>query len=65
MNLGGYETKPATFPTFSAKGVRIVLSYNGSYANLKQQLYEGLSRATWHQGPGRHSFNRYVRRKYI
>ena len=46
-NIGGYETKPATFPTFVNKGSRVVIAYNGSYADLKRQLYEGLSRAIW------------------
>ena len=46
-NIGGYEAKPFTFPTFAYKGTRIVLAYNGSYGNLRDQLYEGLSRALW------------------
>lgn len=46
-NIGGFEPAQFTFPTFVYKGTRIVLAYNGSYADLKKQLYEGLARSLW------------------
>ena len=46
-NIGAFETAPVTFPTFIFKGTRIVLDYNGSYSDLKMQLYEGIARALW------------------
>lgn len=46
-NIGSYEQKQFTVPMFVYKGTRIVLGYSGSYADLKEQLYEGLARALW------------------
>ncbi len=46
-NIGSTETRDVTFPTFIRKGNRIALAYNGSYTDLKRQLYEGLARAGW------------------
>lgn len=46
-NIGGYEPTVFTFPTFASRGNRIVLAYNGSYANLIEQMYEGLARVLW------------------
>ncbi len=46
-NIGGFEPRKFTFPTFAYKGTRIVLAYNGSYADLRAQLYEALARVLW------------------
>ncbi len=46
-NIGARETQDFTFPTFAYKGMRIVLAYSGSYADIRFQLDEGLARAMW------------------
>ncbi len=46
-NIGAREPQNFTFPTFAYKGTRVVLAYNGSYADLKSQLDEALARALW------------------
>jgi len=46
-NIGGFEPSQFTLPTFVYKGTRIVLAYNGSFKNLREQLYESLARAIW------------------
>lgn len=46
-NIGLYETEPNTLPTFIEKGTRLILAYNGSYEQLKVQLYEALARSIW------------------
>jgi hypothetical protein len=46
-NIGAFEPAQLTLPTFTTKGTRIVLAYNGSYAEIKRQLYEGLARSLW------------------
>lgn len=48
-NIGSFETSQFSFPTFMAKGNRIVLFYNGNYQNLKVQLYEALVRSVWEE----------------
>lgn len=46
-NIGSYDLQQYTLPTFVAKGNRVVLAYNGSYADLEQQLKEALARSIW------------------
>lgn len=46
-SIGSRETQPLTVPTFVGKGSRMVLHYDGSYKDLKDQLYTGLSRVAW------------------
>ncbi len=46
-NIGAFETHQFTYPTFVFKGTRVVVAYDGSYAELRLQLYEGLARALW------------------
>jgi len=46
-NIGAYEPQQYTLPTFVSKGGRIVLAYNGSYDDLKQQLYNALAQQVW------------------
>lgn len=46
-NIGLYEAEGHTLPTFIAKGTRLVLFYNGNYAALRKQLYEGIAREIW------------------
>ena len=46
-NIGAFEPAQLTMPTFIMKGTRIVVAYNGSYADIKNQLYEGLARSLW------------------
>lgn len=46
-NIGLYQTEHHTFPTFIAKGSRLVLAYTGNYEPLKTQLYEALARSIW------------------
>jgi hypothetical protein len=46
-NIGGFEPTKFTLPTFVYKGTRGVLNYNGSYADLKDQLNESLARSLW------------------
>jgi len=46
-NIGAYDPQQYTLPTFVSKGGRIVLAYNGSYDDLKSQLYLSLARQAW------------------
>ncbi len=46
-NIGSSMSIRYTIPTFTVKGTRIVLAYNGSYEELKGQLEEGVVRALW------------------
>ncbi len=46
-NIGLYETKEYSFPTFITKGTRLVLAYTDNYEQLKAQLYEALARSIW------------------
>lgn len=46
-NIGMYDQGDKTLPTFVSKGNRIVLFYNGSYTDLKAQLYEAIVRSIW------------------
>lgn len=46
-NIGSYESQQYTFPSFVYKARRILITYNGSYDNLKTQLYEAIVRSQW------------------
>lgn len=46
-NIGLYEQEPYTFPTLLKKSNRIVLAFNGSREDLKEQLYEAIARELW------------------
>ncbi len=46
-NIGLYQTEQNTFPTYIARGNRLVLAYTGNYEHLKTQLYEALARSIW------------------
>lgn len=46
-NIGMYEIEEKTLPTFVKTGNRIVLFYNGSYVDLKAQIYEAIVRSIW------------------
>ena len=46
-NVGSADVLDKTLPTFIAKGNRILLAFNGSSTNLKQQLKTAIVRATW------------------
>ncbi len=46
-NIGAFEPLLQTLPTFARRATRVVLAYNGSYADLKCQLREGVARALW------------------
>ncbi len=46
-NIGLFEQESYALPTFIIKGSRVVVSYNGSYEQLKVQLYEAVVRAIW------------------
>jgi hypothetical protein len=46
-NIGYSDQRKTTFPTFTLKGNRIVLAFNGSADNLRDQLGEAIARNTW------------------
>ena len=46
-NIGSFEPEQYTLPTFVVKGNRLVLSFNGSYRDLADQLRESIARYTW------------------
>lgn len=46
-NIGIFEPRQVTLPTVIFKGSRLLLSFNGSYEQLKSQLYEATVRAVW------------------
>lgn len=46
-NIGINDAGAKPFPTFIWRGKRVVVTYNGSYQQLKEQLYVGISRALW------------------
>jgi hypothetical protein len=46
-NIGSFEPALYTLPTLVAKGNRLVLSFTGSYSDLKSQLREGIARNVW------------------
>ena len=46
-NIGSFEPEQYTLPTFVVKGNRLVLSFNGSYIDLNDQLRESIARHTW------------------
>ena len=46
-NIGINESIHFPFPSFISKGKRVVIGFDGSYADLKADLYEALARATW------------------
>jgi hypothetical protein len=46
-NIGLYEQEAYTFPTLLKKSNRIVLAFNGSHNDLKDQLYEAIARSLW------------------
>lgn len=46
-NIGSAEPKDVTLPTFIAKGTRLLVSYNGNYEDLNNQLLEAMVHATW------------------
>lgn len=51
-NIGSSGPQTLTLPTFISKGERIVITYNGSYEELKQQLYAGIARSIWEDQQG-------------
>ncbi len=48
-NIGSFEPKEYTLPTFVSKGNRLLLFFNGSYTDLKEQLKEAIARSIWEQ----------------
>src|SRR5215217_3630902 len=46
-SIGSFEPGDKTLPTFVAKGNRILLAFKGNNADIKEQLYESLVRASW------------------
>ena len=48
-NIGSFEPKEYTLPTFVSKGNRLLLYFNGSYADLKEQLKEAIARSIWEE----------------
>jgi len=48
-NIGSFDNLQYTLPTFVSKGNRAVVNYNGSYADLEDQLYESLARSAWEE----------------
>ena len=46
-NVGMYETSKFPFPSFINRGKRVVLAFNGSYADLRSELHEALARVVW------------------
>lgn len=46
-NIGLFDPGEKTLPTFVSKGNRLVLFFNGSHTDLKDQLYEALARSVW------------------
>jgi len=48
-NIGGSEPVSYTLPTVVLKGNRMVVAYNGSYQQLKEDLREAITRAIWEE----------------
>lgn len=46
-NIGLFETDSKTLPTFTIKGNRLVLFFDGDHEHLKEQLHESLVRSIW------------------
>ena len=46
-NIGMYEPGKYPYPVFANRGKRVVISFNGSYTDLKADLDEALVRAMW------------------
>ena len=46
-NIGSFEPQQYTLPTLVVKGNRLVLSFTGSYSDLKAQLQETIARSVW------------------
>jgi hypothetical protein len=46
-NIGSFEPREYTLPTFVSKGDRLLLFYNGSYNDLMAQLQEAIVRSIW------------------
>lgn len=48
-NIGSFETWSRTIPSVVLKGNRMLIVYNGSYKNLKDQLTEAMVRSVWEE----------------
>jgi hypothetical protein len=48
-NIGLYEKQVQTFPTINLKGNRVVVAFNGSWAQFRLQLKEAWVRLCWEQ----------------
>lgn len=48
-NIGAFESVSYTLPTVVLKGNRMLVAYNGSYADLKEQIREALVRSVWEE----------------
>lgn len=46
-NIGIANPHKVSVPMFNEKAKRVVVCYDGNYQRLRDQLYEGLSRALW------------------
>lgn len=48
-NIGLYDNEVQTFPTINLKGSRVLVAFNGSYEQFREQLQEAWVRLTWEE----------------